>query len=916
MRLLFLNTVPLRYGARRRKLCVVPRRHCVVSAAREEGKRALVIVESPAKARTIAKYVPSDLYDVTSCVGHVRELPSSAKRIPAKYKGESWARLGVNVSDGFRPLYVLIEGKRKLLGELRARLADKTELILATDDDREGEAISWHLVETLKPDVPVRRAVFREITREAVLRGLLPTNSRDIDMSLVRAQETRRVVDRLAGYTMSPLLWKKIARGLSAGRVQSVAMAQLVQRELARLRFVSAVYPSCSAQLIMQDASLEATLAAVDRVRLARGADFNGETGLLRSDAVRWYTEEELQGIVERAQDALCRVLAVERRASARKPPLPLITSTLQQECGNRLGMGAGRTMRAAQKLYENGFITYMRTDNPAMSLSALQSARECAKNLYGDEFVAEDVVAAKMPKGAQAAHEAIRPAGATFKRPEDTGLEGDELRVYSVIFRRTLAATMKAAQVEATKIVLETETKDGVLTFRASGSIIAFPGFLLATKGVEVESSSQLLPEVVKGDELKLEKATVASHETKAPARYNDASLVKALEELGVGRPSTYAAIIEKLIERGYAFRGKALGQHKGVSAQALVPSLPAFAVERLLSMHFPEFVDAQFTARMESTLDDIAAGAADPTQYLETYYSGANGLAATVARTESGIDPTAFRRISLPNLPSAMCSESKSATPDDEWASTRLLVNSYGPYIERNGSIIASLPKTTLADELSTHRIAEVIRIAQNPPRLGLDPTNGRPIYLKTASYGPYVQLGHDDEYAPGEKPKRASLLPGMNVAEVDVATAVKLLELPRLVGTHPVSGAEIRVNRGPYGPYISHDGVNVALRAADVLSVALEECVVAIDAAALRREKRMAKLAEKAAGEKTSQSKSTATRRQSGGAKKTRATKNADETKKTGDVAKRKRKNCSAHENQVAPAEVAKVVASIKI
>lgn len=855
-------------------------------ATPDAGKRALVIVESPAKAATIQRFLPSASFAVRSCVGHVRELPSSAKRIPAKYKGLPWARLGVDVSDGFRPLYVLIEGKRRVIAELKAELAERDELILATDEDREGEAISWHLVELLKPDVPVRRAVFHEITPEAVKAGVAST--RDIDLALVQAQETRRVLDRLAGYTMSPLLWRKIAKGLSAGRVQSVAMALIVRRELERLRFVNAEYVSSDSRFSAGDRELEASLLTVDGVRLAKRTDFDEEMGGLKDgvdpNSLLWCTVDELQVLLDKCDPSPAVVTSVDRKRKSRNAPIPLITSTLQQECGNKLGMGAGRTMRAAQKLYESGFITYHRTDNPMLSDQAVTATRDAVEKLYGAENLgsAESAVkksAAKTPKGAQAAHEAIRPAGTEFVLPEDAKLEEmDQYRVYELIFRRTLASQMAPAAVDTTAIALE-KTFDGgkALSFKATGSVIVFPGHLLATKGMEAEStSSQFLPDVHEGEEFDMDPPHITQHSTKPPARYNDASLVKELEELGVGRPSTYASIIEKLIERGYTYRGKGLGEHKGVSRQALVPSLAAFAVERLLSAHFPSFVDAEFTANMEATLDQIAAGTADRTEYLSSYYSGEDGLAASVERTEKGIDPVAFRRIVLPNLPPGMNDTDDTAnvpakkrgskaptkrrprstkagkSADTDWSTTKLLVNSYGPYLERDGRVLAGLPRSTLAEDLSADRLEQVIRIAQDPPVLGLHPRTGEPIMLKTSSYGPYVQMGRNEDSAPGEKPRRAGLLPGMDPATLDVETAARLLELPRVVGLHPRDGGEVVAARGPYGSYITHAGANVSLRgeAERVLDVGLDECVRLVDEAAERRRVREEKQAAKAA------------------------------------------------------------------
>lgn len=809
--------------------------------------------------------------------------------------------MGVDVADNFRPLYVLIAGKQPVIAELKAQLAQCAELILATDEDREGEAISWHLTEVLKPKVPVKRAVFHEITREAVCYAF--ENWRAVDMRLVEAQETRRVLDRLAGYTMSPLLWKKIARGLSAGRVQSVAMSVIVRRELERLRFVKAAFCGCSVRFGEGEEELRASLSMVDGRRLVRGGDFDGETGLVKEEVRErdlWmFDREEMERFCKRLRLEEAVVSSVEKRRTSRNSPAPFITSTLQQECGNRFGMGVGKTMRIAQKLYENGYITYMRTDNPTLSEQAVKTCRGVVKDLFGSGYVREkdDMRKVNKPKAAQAAHEAIRPAGNTFIRPEKlVDLEPEEVSVYSLIFKRTLASQMTSAKLDQTTIKIHVPLETGGLgelaEFKATGSVVVNPGFLQVYLAGDLDQDSRsYLPPVNEQQVLPGYDISILDHETKPPVRYNDASLVKELEELGVGRPSTYAAIIEKLITRGYIFRGQMLPEHKGVPPRALVPSLVAFVVDNLLSTHFPSFVDAEFTAGMEQALDEIAAGSEQRTQYLTTYYLGRDGLAESVQRTEDEIQPATYRQVLLPNMPGEMLGsmptkntvaqntspvkssrtaakqgvKSRSVYKNDrstydegpdggiDWSTTKVLISSYGPYIEQDGEVIASLPRTTLADDLSANRLGDVLQIAKDP-ELGTDPATGKPVLLKTSRYGPYVQLGRDEDAPEGTKPKRCGLFPGMDVGSLTVEVASKLLSLPRLLGTHPKSGQEIRAAMGPYGPYIVHNGTYVSLKKEvhDVLEISLDEALELVDTTEARKEVRRLKQ-EQGMGEK---------------------------------------------------------------
>jgi DNA topoisomerase-1 len=745
---------------------------------------SLVIVESPTKARTIREFLPRG-YRVVASMGHVRDLPDKASDIPAKYKEEEWSRLGVNVANDFEPLYIVPSDKRHVVKELKQALDQSDELILATDEDREGESISWHLTQVLKPKVPVRRMVFHEITRDAIRDAI--EHTRKVDDRLVRAQETRRILDRLFGYTLSPLLWKKIAYGLSAGRVQSVAVRLLVIRERERRAFRPAIYWDLKARLEHAGQGFDALLVAVDGKRVANGKDFDEKTGKLAPGRdVVLLDGVAADALRERLLEQRWEVSGSEEKPFIRRPAPPFITSTLQQEANRKLRLSARETMRVAQKLYEEGFITYMRTDSVHLSNQAFTAARECVTRLYGKEY---------LPSGprnyvtsnatAQEAHEAIRPAGSHFRTPEETGLDGRELAVYDLIWKRTVASQMLDAKLTSMTVTLDAAEA----TFRATGKRIDFPGFLRAyVEGSDdpeaaLEDQELILPHLEVGDSPSCLEIASVSHETQPPARYTEASLVKELEADGVGRPSTYASIIDTIIDRGYV-------QKQG---QALVPTLTAFGVTALLEHHFPSLVDLKFTAGMEKTLDDISEGEAEWLPYLRTFYLGKNGLQAQVAAREKKIDPAEARTIDLGGL-----------------NGTAIRLGRFGPYVEvtRDGEVLkASVPRETPPAELTLERIEEILRQkAEGPEIVGTHPETGEPILLLTGQYGPYVQLGTVTDENP--KPKRASLPRGVKLEDVTLPMAVGLLALPRTLGQHPATGARVFAGQGRFGPYICHD------------------------------------------------------------------------------------------------------------
>jgi DNA topoisomerase-1 len=743
----------------------------------------LVIVESPTKAKTIRNYLPPG-YQVEASMGHVRDLPQSASDIPAAVKSEEWAKIGVNVDADFEPLYIVPQDKKKVVKGLKDALKTVDELVLATDEDREGESISWHLLQVLQPKVPTKRMVFHEITEEAIREAL--TNCRDVDEQLVRAQETRRILDRLVGYTLSPLLWKKIAWGLSAGRVQSVAVRLLVQRERQRRAFRQGSYWDLKATLSKDKTPFEAKLVTLNGTRIATGSDFDESTGqIIQGRNVLLLGEAEARSLQDRLQQSTWTVTNLEERTSTRKPSPPFTTSTLQQEANRKLKLSARDTMRIAQSLYEQGYITYMRTDSVNLSQQAIAAARSCVESMYGTAYLSpQPRQYSTKSKGAQEAHEAIRPAGSTFRTPQETGLSGRDLRLYDLIWKRTVATQM--AEARQTHITIQIQVEDAA--FRATGKRIDFPGFFRAyVEGSDdpdaaIEDQEVILPTLRQGDQPTCEELEAIAHETQPPARYSEASLVKTLESEGIGRPSTYASIIGTIIDRGYA----------QMVNNSLVPTFTAFAVTNLLERNFPDLVDTSFTARMERTLDEISTGEAKWLPYLKEFYLGETGLENQVKQREDQIDPNEARAVDL------------------EGIDVKVRIGRYGAYIEAEngeGPVKASLPQDLTPADLDPEQVEILLRQkTDGPDKIGLHPETGEPIFSLIGPYGPYVQLGEESESNP--KPKRASLPKGVNPQDVTLEMAVGLLALPRTLGVHPDTGCKIQASLGRFGPYVVHD------------------------------------------------------------------------------------------------------------
>lgn len=743
----------------------------------------LVIVESPTKARTIRNYLPKD-YRVEASMGHVRDLPQSATEIPAAVKAQPWAQLGVNVEADFEPVYVVPKDKKKVVTQLKEALKQVDELILATDEDREGESISWHLYQLLKPKVPTKRMVFHEITQEAIKKAL--KNCRNIDEQLVRAQETRRILDRLVGYTLSPLLWKKIAWGLSAGRVQSVAVRLLVTKERQRRAFHEGRYWDLKANLVQEKAPFGAVLVTLGGTKVATGSDFDPATGQIAAGRnVLLLNEDQAIALKQRLTGKTWNVNNIDERAVTRKPAPPFTTSTLQQESNRKLRLSARDTMRIAQNLYEQGYITYMRTDSVHLSDQAITAARSCVEQLYGQNYLSpQPRQYTTKSKGAQEAHEAIRPAGSAFRTPQETGLSGRELAVYDLIWKRTVASQM--ADSRQTQITVQLQVEDA--GFRSSGKRIDFPGFLRAyVEGSDdpdaaLEDQEVILPTLKVGDHPNCTDLEAVGHETQPPARYTEATLVKTLESEGIGRPSTYASIIGTIIDKGYS----------QLVSNALIPTFTAFAVTNLLENYFPDIVDPGFTSKMEQTLDDIATGEVNWLPYLRQFYLGDKGLETLVKEQENQIDASLARTILLENL------------------GAKVRIGKYGPYIEmeNDGTVVtASIPKDLTPSDLDPKQVEVLLRQkTAGPDQVGRHPETGEPIYLKIGAYGPYVQLGDKTEENP--KPKQASLPKGVTPENVSLDMAVGLLALPRTLGVHPVTGHKVKASLGRFGPYVVHD------------------------------------------------------------------------------------------------------------
>ncbi|MFJ5684924.1 type I DNA topoisomerase [Streptomyces sp. NPDC093099] len=801
------------------------------------GGRRLVIVESPAKAKTIKGYLGPG-YVVEASVGHIRDLPNGAAEVPEKYTGEV-RRLGVDVEHDFQPIYVVNADKKAQVRKLKELLAESDELYLATDEDREGEAIAWHLQEVLRPKVPVHRMVFHEITKDAIRAAV--ANPRELNKRMVDAQETRRILDRLYGYEVSPVLWKKVMRGLSAGRVQSVATRLVVERERERIAFRSAEYWDLTGTFstgragdASDPSSLVARLNAVDGRRVAQGRDF-GPDGRLKSDQVLHLDEANARALAAALENASFSVRSVESKPYRRSPYAPFRTTTLQQEASRKLGFGAKSTMQVAQKLYENGFITYMRTDSTTLSDTAVSAARAQVTQLYGASYLPDRprTYAGKV-KNAQEAHEAIRPSGDRFRTPAETGLTGDQFKLYELIWKRTVASQMKDAVGNSVTVKIGGRSSDGRdAEFSASGKTITFHGFMKAyvegadDPNAELDDRERRLPQVAEGDALSAEELSVDGHATKPPARYTEASLVKELEEREIGRPSTYASIIGTILDRGYVFK-------KGT---ALVPSFLSFAVVNLLETHFGRLVDYDFTAKMEDDLDRIAQGEAQAVPWLRRFYFGEgddhNAGVASGAGNGDGDHLGGLKEL-VTDLGAIDAREISSFPVGD---GIMLRVGRYGPYVERGekdeeGHQRADVPEDLAPDELTVEYAEELLAKPSGDFELGADPESGHQIVAKDGRYGPYVtEILPDGTPKTGKnavKPRTASLFKSMSLDTVTLADALKLMSLPRVVGTD-AEGVEITAQNGRYGPYLKKGTDSRSLETEDQLfNITLDEAL----------------------------------------------------------------------------------------
>jgi DNA topoisomerase I len=777
--------------------------------------KKLVIVESPAKAKTIAGYLGPD-FVVESSIGHIRDLPERASEIP-KEQRERYGALGVAIDDGFEPYYVVDPDKKRVVAALRKKLKDAGELLLATDEDREGEAIAWHLLQELKPKVPTRRMVFHEITKQAIQEAL--DHPRPVDERLVDSQETRRILDRLYGYEVSPVLWKKVMPRLSAGRVQSVATRLVVERERERMAFVSAAYWDIEGTF--DPGRFAARLVALDGKRIAQGRDF-GPDGQLKTEARR-VDEQEARGLAERLRNVDFAVRSVDEKPYSRRPAPPFMTSTLQQEASRKLRLSAQTTMRVAQRLYERGYITYMRTDSTTLSESALTAARTQARELYGSDYVPDAPRRYdRKVKNAQEAHEAIRPAGERFRLPDEVKgeLDRDEQNLYELVWMRTVASQMADARGQTVSLRLGATSSTGEdAEFGVSGTVITFRGFLAAYEegrdDDRADDEERRLPPLRPGDPVTALALEPQGHETSPPARYTEASLVKALEDRGIGRPSTYASILGTILDRGYV----------GKKGTALVPTFLAFAVTQLLEKHYGKLVDYAFTANMEDDLDRIAAGEEERVDWLTRFYKGTNGepgLHTMVTEHLDEIDARAVNSIEIPG------------------SDIVVRVGRYGPYLER-GEARASLPEDVVPDELTAERAEQLLAAPGDARELGLHPETGRPVLLRSGRYGPYVT-----EEAPEgseEKPRTASLFSTMSPETVTLEDAIRLLSLPRIVGVE--HGEEVLAMNGRYGPFIKHGSETRSLESEEqIFTIDLDQARALFAAPKTRRGRGAAK------------------------------------------------------------------------
>ncbi|WP_127500105.1 type I DNA topoisomerase [Actinoplanes solisilvae] len=795
----------------------------------------LVIVESPSKAKTIAGYLGPD-YLVEASIGHVRDLPKNADEVPEQYKGEPWARLGVDVDNGFHPLYVISADRKQQIAKLKKLAREVDEVFLATDEDREGEAIAWHLLETIKPKVPVHRMVFHEITRPAIQAAV--ANPRQIDQNLVDAQEARRILDRLYGYEVSPVLWKKVMPKLSAGRVQSVATRIVVERERQRMAFRTAEYWDINALLAVQGQiegprQFNATLIALNGDRIATGKDFEPTTGRLKPGAaVVQLDEGGARGLAARLEGQNFTVTRVEEKPYRRRPYAPFITSTLQQEAARKLRMSSAQAMRTAQRLYENGYITYMRTDSVNLSETAIAAARRQIAELYGERSVPPEPrrYTGKV-KNAQEAHEAIRPAGDSFRTPAEVAneLSGDEFRLYELIWRRTVASQMTDAVGNSISVrIRAVSSAQEEADFGATGKTITDPGFLRAyvessdDENAEAEDAERRLPNLVKDQPLTADELAAAGHHTSPPARYTEASLVKAMEELGIGRPSTYASIMQTIQDRGYV-------EKRG---QALIPTFIAFAVVNLMETHYPRLVDYGFTAAMENDLDGIAGGDHASLDFLTSFYFGSQTAGADDVIARSG----GLRKMVTENLTAidARLINSIPLFDDEQGRHIVVRVGRYGPYLQRQDpgateeqtndpSNRVSIPEGVAPDELTPEKVEELFLGGGGERSLGDDPATNEPVLLKSGRFGPYVQSGE----------RRGSLFSSQSPSTLTLEQAIKLLSLPRLVGKDP-EGNEIIAKNGRYGPYVQRGTDSRSLASEDQLfTVTLDEALALLAA-----------------------------------------------------------------------------------